>query len=320
MGHSTRQAVRASGPGSPDVGVHVDVAITGSTGLVGEALVASLAARGHSVRRLVRRAAGPGEVRWDPQGGTIDAAALAGIDACVHLAGEGIAEHKWSEAQKQRILESRTRGTDLVARTLAALDSRPSVLVSASAIGYYGDRGDEELVETTAPGDDFLARVCVAWEAATAPAADAGIRVVPARSGIILDAHGGALSRMLLPFKLGLGGRLGSGRQYMSWISLDDEVGGIVHALEHPDVVGPMNLTAPTPVTNAEFTATLGRVLRRPTLLPTPLLPLRLRYGAELIQHLLLDSARVLPAALERSGYTFVHQELEAALRHAIAR
>lgn len=300
----------------------MDVAITGSTGLVGELLVASLIARGHGVRRVVRRPAGVGEdeVRWDPQAGTIDAAALEGVDACVHLAGEGIAEHKWSAAHKQRILESRTRGTDLVARTLAALDPRPGVLVSASAIGYYGDRGADELDETSGPADDFLARVCVAWEGATAPAAEAGIRVVTARSGIILAADGGALSRMLLPFKLGLGGRIGSGRQYMSWISLDDEVGGIVHALEHPDVVGPMNLTAPTPVTNAEFTATLGRVLGRPTLLPTPLLPLRLRYGAELIQHLLLDSARVLPATLQRSGYAFEHQDLERALRHVIGR
>jgi len=296
----------------------VDVAITGSTGLVGEALVASLTARGHQVRRVVRRPAGSGEVRWDPQAGTIDAAALAGIDGCVHLAGEGIAGRKWSEEHKQRILESRTTGTDLLARTVATLDPRPGVLVSASAIGYYGDRGDEELVETSTPGDDFLARVCLAWEGATAPAADAGIRVVLARSGIVLDAHGGALARMLLPFKLGLGGRIGSGKQYMSWISLDDEVGGIVHALEHEDVVGAMNLTAPAPVTNAEFTATLGRVLGRPTLLPTPLFPLRVRYGTELIQALLLDSARVLPATLERSGYSFAYVDLESALRHVV--
>ncbi len=296
----------------------MDVAITGSTGLVGEALVSSLIARGHRVRRVVRRPPGPSEVRWDPGAGTIDVAALAGIDAAVHLAGEGIAEHKWNDAQKQRILESRTRGTDLLARTLAALDPRPGVLVSASAIGYYGDCGDEELVETSEPGDEFLARVCIAWEGATAPAADAGVRVVTGRSGIILSGDGGALARMLLPFRLGLGGRLGSGRQYMSWISLDDEVGGIVHALEHDDVVGPMNLTAPDPVRNTEFTAALGKVLGRPTILPTPLLPLRVRYGAELVQQLLLDSARVLPATLQRTGYVFRYTDLEAALRHAV--
>lgn len=297
----------------------MDIAITGASGFIGRPLVAALRARGDRVREIGRNATGPDGFRWDPSAGTIDDAAFAGADAVVHLAGEGIGEKKWSPEQKARILDSRVQGTELVATTLAAMDARPTVLVSSSAIGYYGDRGDEVLTEASAAGAGFLAEVCTRWEDATKPAADAGVRVVQVRTGIVLSPDGGALARMLLPFKLGFGGRIGSGQQWMSWISLDDEVRAIIHAIDH-DLHGPVNLTAPNPVTNDEFTATLGRVLGRPTVLPTPLLPLRLRYGAELVQHLLLDSARVEPTVLARAGFEFGTAELEAALRNILRR
>jgi uncharacterized protein len=294
------------------------VAITGSTGLIGSALVPALEAAGHEVARLRRRGDTP--PRWDPEAGTIDADALVGFDAIVHLAGEGIGERRWTPDQKQRILRSRTAGTDLVARTAASLDPKPSVFVCASAIGYYGDRGSEELTEDSPPGDNFLSEVVQAWEAATAPAASAGIRVVSLRTGIVLAHKGGALGRMLLPFRLGFGGRIGSGRQWMSWVSIDDVVGGYLYALTQASLGGPVNLTAPTPVRNEEFTKTLGRVLRRPTILPTPLLPLKVVYGPELVQQLLVDGQRVLPAKLTKCGYGFAHEELEDALRAVLQR
>jgi hypothetical protein len=278
-----------------------------------------LRAGGHRVVRLVRGATeGADDVRWDPDAGTIDAAGLEGVDAVVHLAGAGIGDKKWTPARKQLILESRTRGTGLLARTLAGLQHPPQTLVSGSAVGYYGDRGAEILTEASPPGHDFPAQACVAWEEAAAPAAEAGIRVVTIRTGIVLAAHGGALQRLLLPFKLGLGGRLGSGEQYMSWITLEDEVGAILHALTNPDLNGAANLTAPNPVTNAEFTATLGRVVHRPTVLPTPLLPLRALYGDELVKSLLVDGQRVLPARLEATGYRFTQTELEPALHSVL--
>jgi uncharacterized protein len=299
----------------------VDVAVTGSHGFVGSALVPALVRAGHRPVRLVRRKpAGDNELRWDPDAGTIDAAGLDGIGGVVHLAGAGIGDKRWTEARKRLILESRTKGTGLLARTLARLTRPPSVLVSASAIGYYGNRGDEPLDENSAPGNDFVAGVCVQWEAATAPAAEAGIRVVTTRSGIILGRDGGVLPRMLLPFRLGLGGRIASGRQYMSWISIDDEVGAMVHALTQERVAGPMNLTGPEPATNAMFTKALGRVLHRPTAIPTPLFPLRARYGSELVQHLLVDGQRVLPKQLEQTGYGFAHRTLEEALRAVVDR
>ena len=299
----------------------MDVAVTGSHGFVGSALLPALARAGHRVVRLVRgQLAGTDEVGWDPDAGTIDAAGLEGIDGVVHLAGAGIGDKRWTDARKRLILESRTKGTGLLTRTLAALTRRPSVLVSASAIGYYGDRGDDLLDETSPPGSDFVARVCVQWEAATAPAAEAGIRVASTRSGLILGRHGGVFPRMLLPFRLGLGGRIASGRQYMSWISIDDEVGAILHALTQDAVRGPVNVTGPTPVTNAEFTKTLGRVVRRPTVIPTPLAPLKVRYGSELVQHLLVEGQRVLPKRLEATGYQFAHPTLEGALRAALDR
>jgi uncharacterized protein len=294
------------------------VAVTGSTGFIGTALVPALERAGHEVAR-VRRGDGPAP-RWDPELGTIDAAALAGVDAIVHLAGESIGEHRWSPEQKQRILRSRSAGTDLIARTAAELDPKPSVLVSASAIGYYGDRGDETLTEESPRGHNFLADVVQAWEAAAEPAASAGIRVVSLRTGVVLARKGGALGRMLLPFRLGLGGRIASGRQWMSWVSIEDVAAGYLYALTTSSLAGPVNLTAPAPVTNAEFTETLGRVLRRPTILPTPLFPLKLIYGPELVEQLLVEGQRVLPNKLTASGFAFAHPTLEQALHAVLQR
>jgi uncharacterized protein (TIGR01777 family) len=294
----------------------MDVLISGASGLIGSALARALRDRGDRVVRLKRGGTtGGDEVAWDLDEGTIDAPALDGIDAVVHLAGEGIGEKKWSDAQKRRILDSRTRGTQLLVGALATRARKPKVLVSASAIGYYGDRGDETLTEQSAPGDDFLSHVCVEWEAATVPAAEAGIRTVNVRTGIVLSPAGGALKRMLLPFRLGAGGRQGSGRQYMSWVALDDEIGALLHAIDHDGVHGPMNAVAPNPVRNAEFASTLGRVLRRPAVLPTPLAALNIVYGAELVRTLLCFSQRVEPRQLHASGYVFRHSTLEAALR-----
>ncbi len=297
------------------------VAVTGASGLIGSALCPALESAGHEPVRMVRSArGGAGTIAWDPDAGRIDAAALEGVGAVVHLAGAGIGDRRWTSDRKKEILDSRMRGTKLLADTLAGLASKPAVLVSGSAVGYYGNRDDEELTEVSTPGDDFLAHVCKEWEAATAPAADAGIRVVNIRTGIVLARHGGVLKRLLTPFRLGLGGRLGSGKQYMSWITLDDEVGAIVHSIADDSLVGAANLTAPNAVTNAEFTATLGRVLHRPTAIPTPLLPLRAVYGSELVQHLLLDGQRVLPARLEATGYRFAHTELEPTLEAVLGR
>jgi uncharacterized protein (TIGR01777 family) len=304
----------------------VDVAITGSHGLIGTALGVRLERDGHRVLRLVRDGSGTGVARsgdvarWDPERGAIDRDALEGIDAVVHLAGVGIGDKKWTPERKRQILESRTRGTTLLSETLAALSRKPGVLVSASAVGYYGSRGDERLTEDSPPGDDFVAGVVVQWEAATEAATAAGIRVVRTRSGIVLARHGGALGRMLLPFRLGLGGRVASGRQYMSWIALDDEVRAILHAITTDSLEGPVNLTAPNPVRNADFAKTLGKVLRRPTVLPTPLLPLKLVYSEELVRHLLVEGQRVLPTKLEASGYEFAHPELEGALRSVLGK
>jgi uncharacterized protein (TIGR01777 family) len=288
------------------------VVITGASGLIGTALSERLSGDGHEVVPL-RRPDG-----WDPDAGTIDTNLLQAADAVVHLAGEGIGEKRWTDEQKARIRDSRTRGTRLIAETLAGLDGGPRVLLSGSAIGYYGDTGDTAVDETAPAGHDFLASVCVDWEAAAAPAVDAGLRVVWLRTGIVLSPKGGALARQLPFFRLGLGGRSGSGRQYQSWISLDDEVGAICHLLGRDDLSGPFNLTAPEPVTNGEFARTLGRVLRRPTTI-IPMFGPRLLFGRELADSLLLASQRVLPAALESSGYTFTHTKLDAALRDLLA-
>ncbi|MFA5883105.1 MAG: TIGR01777 family oxidoreductase [Acidimicrobiia bacterium] len=302
----------------------MDVAIAGGSGFIGSALIRSLEADGHRVLRIVRPQSGVGAgadtVAWDPSTARIDAKLLEGVDAVVNLGGVGIGDKRWTPERKDEILHSRLVGTTLLANTVAALTEPPPVFVSASAVGYYGDRGDETLTEESAPGDDFLARVCVAWEDAARPAATAGLRVAWIRTGIVLDPAGGVLEQLLLPFRLGLGGRLGKGTQYMSWISLPDEVAAIRTVIDDPSLGGPVNLTAPNPVTNAEFTATLGKVLGRPTFLPTPLAPLKLRYGSELVQHLLVDGQRVQPAKLGEAGFAFTHTELEAALRALLGK
>jgi uncharacterized protein (TIGR01777 family) len=296
------------------------IAITGASGLVGSHLVPFLTTAGHDVVRLVRGAvSAPGDVRWDPATGAVDHDALGPVDAIVHLAGAGIADRRWTDAYKRQIRDSRVGPTTALSRTLAALPRRPQVLVSASAIGYYGNRGDEPLSERSAPGTGFLPDICVAWERAAQPAADAGIRVVHPRLGIVLSRRGGALAKMLPPFLLGAGGRVGAGTQYMSWIGLDDVLGAIYHALRTPGVTGPLNLTAPSPVTNAEFTATLAHVLRRPAIVPAPAFALRAAFG-EMADALLLGGQRVLPEALTATGYVFRHASLEAALRHALGR
>jgi len=293
----------------------VDVAISGVRGLIGSALGASLLSDGHRVLRLERGGITDADViGWDPEAGRIDAPALEGVDAVVHLAGEGIGERKWTAEQKQRIRDSRVRGTAVLAAAVASREEKPRVFVSASAIGYYGNRGDELLTEDSAPGDDFLSDLCAAWESETQPAADAGVRTVNIRTGIVLARQGGALQRMLLPFRLGVGGKQGSGKQWMSWITLADEVAAIRAAINDERFRGPINLTAPNPVTNEEFAHTLAQVLHRPAVLPTPLLPLKLRYGSELVETLLLVSQRVLPTRLEANGFSFRNPVLEPAL------
>lgn len=296
------------------------VAISGASGLVGSALVPALAAGGHEVVRLVRRAPETkAEVRWDPEAGAIDAAALEGLDAVVNLSGENIAASRWTEARKALLRSSRLGPTALLARALASLARKPKVFVSASAMGAYGNRGDAWVSEKDAAADDFLGRLSVEWEQAAAPAAAAGIRVVHPRIGIVLSPRGGALGKMLLPFKAGLGGVLGNGTQYMSWIAIDDVVGVFQHLLERDDLAGPVNAVAPEPVTNAVFTKTLGRVLGRPTVAPAPAFALRLAFG-EMADAALLSSTRVKPERLLASGYRFRFPELEGALRHVLGR
>jgi uncharacterized protein len=300
----------------------VEVLVTGSTGFIGSALVKQLQAAGDRPVRAVRGSPPAGEdaIAWDPLTGTVDRPALEGIDAVVHLAGAGIGDRRWTPARKDLVLQSRQQGTSVLAAAVVSLNRPPTVFVSSSAVGYYGDRGDEELTEGSGPGDDFAAQLCVRWEEATQPAREAGIRVVTIRTGIVLGPGGGMLRRVLPPFRLGLGGRLGSGRQYLSWISLADEVAAIRYALHDAGLAGPANLSAPVPVTNAEFTTTLGRLLHRPTALPTPLTPLRLVYGSELVDTLLLGSQRALPGALAAAGFEFSHPTLTGALEAALGR
>jgi uncharacterized protein (TIGR01777 family) len=298
----------------------MNILISGSHGLVGTALMKSLEPEGHEVFRLVRYApSSDAEIEWSPDRYSIALARIEGFDAVVNLAGESIAEGRWTEDKKQRIRESRVKGTKLLGDALANLTNPPKTFICASAIGYYGNRGDEILTETSAPGDDFLAEVCVEWEKATALATEKGIRVLNTRFGVILDAHGGALAKMLPPFQMGIGGKIGSGKQWMSWIALDDVVGALKFALTNEALGGPVNFVAPNPVTNAEFTNTLGKVLSRPTLFPIPAFGVRLLFG-EMGEALLLAGQRVAPKRLMTEGYQFQHPQLHEALRHVLAK
>lgn len=296
------------------------ILVSGSHGLVGKALLRSLIGDGHEVIRLVRgeHALGSPQVGWQPQQGRIDVEHLEGIHAVVHLAGESIASGRWSAEKKKAIRESRVKGTALLSDALAQLSRPPSVFLSASAIGYYGDRGDESLTEKSAPGKDFLSSVCVEWEAATRPAVEKGIRTIYTRFGIILDPNEGALGKMLPPFRMGVGGRVGDGKQWMSWIALDDVVNGLKFLIEDESIKGPVNFVAPEPVRNAEFTKTLGRVLNRPTFFPIPAFGARLAFG-EMADALLLSSQKVEPSVLEDNGLMFSWPTLEPALRHLLA-
>lgn len=293
------------------------VAITGSTGLIGSALVPALERDGHRIVRLVRHPPGAGEIGWDPTRHRLDPEALTDVEAVIHLAGAGIGDHRWTESYKRSVLASRLDGTTTVSQAIAQAEPRPTILLSASAVGWYGDTGDHAVDETAPAGQGFLADVCRQWEAATAGAEQAGVRVVHLRSGLVCTPTGGLLGRLLPLFRLGLGGRLASGRQYWPWISLADEVGAIQHVLRQ-DIAGPVNLTGPAPITNAEFVKVLGRVLGRPAILPVPRIALRVAVG-EFTDEGIATGQRVLPAVLERTGYPFAHSTAEAALRWATA-
>ena len=298
----------------------MNILVTGSTGLVGSAVVPFLTTGGHRVVRLVRgTACGPDEVEWNPQAGTIDAAKLEGLDAVVHLAGENIATGRWSAAKKARIRDSRVNGTRVLSEALAKLSRKPRVLVGASAIGFYGERGDDVMTESSNTGTSFLCNVCRDWEAATEAARSAGIRVVNLRIGVVLTPRGGALEKMLLPFKFCAGGVVGTGRQFWSWIALDDVVGVIHHAITHEELSGPVNAVSPEPATNRDFTKTLGRVLGRPTIAPLPAFVVKLLMG-EMGEELLLASTRVVPNRLQATGYQFRCPTLDGALRHLLGR
>ena len=297
------------------------VTVSGSSGLIGSALLERLRQDGHTVVPMVRRPAKDGEIHYDPRNGVLDPESLVGVDAVVHLAGAGIGDRRWTDRYRREILESRTLSTSLIAEAMASVANRggPRVLLSGSAIGLYGATGDEELNERSTAGDGFLADVCRAWEAATSPAEDAGVRVVHLRTGIVLSPRGGALKKLLPLFRFGLGGRMGSGRQWQSWISLDDEVGAIVFLLT-ADISGAVNLTAPAPVTNAEFTKVLASTLSRPALVPVPSFGPKLLLGGELADALLFTGQRVLPERLTDAGYSFEHPTLSEALGTLLQR
>jgi uncharacterized protein (TIGR01777 family) len=294
------------------------VLVSGVTGLIGSALSSFLSTGGHTPIGLTRKRNVNDGVHWDPDRGEIDADALDGIDAVIHLAGENVAGGRWTESRKRKILESREKGTRLLAETTAKLKRPPKTFLCASAVGYYGPLDDEEVDESFRRGSGFLAEVCEAWEAACAPARAAGMRVVNLRFGVVLSPAGGALAKMLPPFQLGAGGKIGDGRQWMSWIALDDVIGAIHHALMH-ELNGPANVTAPEPVTNLEFTKTLGKVLKRPTIFPVPAFAARLAFG-EMANEMLLSGQKVNPRRLVETGYRFRFPELEPALRHVLGR
>lgn len=295
------------------------VAVTGSSGLIGTALIAALGARSHEAIRVVRSKPTGTDIAWDPGAGTFDASGLVGVDAVVNLAGPGIGDHRWTAKYKRELRETRIKATTLVAETMAAAAGGPGTLISASGIDYYRADDNATFDETSPPGDGFLAGLCVDWEASTAAARDSGIRVATIRTGMVLSAHGGALAKMLPLFKLGLGGRFGSGRQWQSWISIDDHVAAIIHLIV-ATVSGPVNCTAPNPVTNREFTATLGRVLNRPAVLPVPKFAPAALYGSELVETLLYSGHRVVPAVLLADGFEFRHPTLEPALRAVLGK
>jgi uncharacterized protein len=294
------------------------IAVTGSTGLIGEALIASLTADGHTVQRVVRdrSKAAPTDIVWDLHAFSIEREKLEGVDAVVHLAGEPIGAARWTEETKRRIHDSRERGTRLIAESLADLSDKPAVLVSSSAVGIYGDRGDERLTEESIHGTDFLARVCEVWERSAEPAKEAGIRVVHPRTGVVIAEHGPLIEKIELPFKLGVGGKVGTGRQYVPWISLEDEVRALRFLID-TDLAGPVNLTAPTPVTNLELTKALGEVMRRPTVFPIPAFAIRALYG-EMGATLATVSQRVVPTRLLEAGFSFTHADIRSALRVAL--
>ena len=294
------------------------VAVTGASGLIGSALVPHLRSVGHEVQRLVRRpAAAADEISWDPRAGTVDLDRLQGVEGVIHLAGAGVGDHRWTDAYKREILDSRVDGTHTIVKAITSLDVAPRVLVSASAIGWYGDTGDRVVDESAPAGTGFLADVVRAWEAAAGPAASAGIRVTHPRTGLVVSGAGGAWARMFPLFRLGLGGKLGNGRQYWSWISLRDEVCALQFLLEQEHLHGPVNLTGPAPVTNAEVTSVMGRVLGRPTILPAPAFALKTVLGEFSTE--VLGSSRVVPAVLEQSGFVFQDPTIESAVRTALA-
>jgi uncharacterized protein len=295
------------------------VVITGATGLIGTALVASLTEAGYPVTRLVRKNPSGTDKLWDPAKGTIDASAIDGAWAVVHLAGEGIGDAKWSPEHKARVLDSRINGTTLIAKTIAEAANKPSVFASGSAIGFYADRGDQLLDETATRGTGFLADVVTKWEACAQPAIDAGVRTVFLRTGVVLSTKGGALKQQLLPFKLGAGGKIGPGTQYLPWITITDEIRAIMHVLTNESISGPVNLVAPNPVTNSAFTKSLGKAVRRPTLIPTPLIAIKVLYGEEMLREMLLASTRLDPAVLRATGFVFQHPSIDDALKQVLS-
>ena len=298
----------------------MDIVITGSSGLIGLALSSALSAQSHRVITLVRREPKPGtdEIRWDPLSGKIDSDSLEGVDAVIHLAGAGIGDRRWSKAYRQVLVDSRVNSTGLLAKTMASATRPPARFLSGSAIGFYGNRGDEPLDETSSQGQGFLPDLVNQWETAAAPAIDAGIPTAMLRTGIVLSKAGGALQKLLTIFKIGLGGRMGSGQQFMSWITIDDQVRAIIELLDSP-IVGPVNLTAPGACTNKDFTAALGSALRRPAVLPVPAFGPKLLLGSELAQALLFDSANVKPAVLVDHGFEFLHPTLDVGLESILS-
>lgn len=299
----------------------MNIAVSGATGLVGSALVPFLTAGGHHVRSIVRRKPAPEaeNIFWDDIHNTIDVEKLEGLDAVIHLAGENIASGWWTDDKKRQLRDSRVLGTQTLCEGLAKLENPPKVLICASAIGYYGNRADDWVDEASAPGEGFLTDLCVDWEKATEPARQKGIRVVNLRVGIVLTPKGSALGKMLPAFQLGGGGVLGDGHQYMSWIALDDLIGALYHSMLDETVKGPVNGVSPNPVTNREFTKTLGKVLGRPTIFPVPALAIKTLFG-EMGETLLLGSTRVAPKVLTDTEYAFEYPDLEGALRHLLGK